>query len=203
MPTADDPPAISQSDNDRCGLTPTGTDRGATDDEELCRLIAALQTCFVDLAKKQEEQGEKLYRAMEALKLPVPTTDKKTSFWNSYMKLADEYDKEFHAKYSTDLDTALIFIEPQLATDPPKIIIIVQCLLYASLSTTLLAVLLAVLGKQWLMYYQAAGSRGTIEKRGLERQRKLDGWGATVTVTDPPVALPLFWRVTVTMEGVA
>ncbi|KAJ7769369.1 hypothetical protein B0H16DRAFT_1237561, partial [Mycena metata] len=109
--------------------------------------------------------------------------DKKTAFWNSYMKLADEHDKEFQQKYSTDLDTALIFvsdfaldvlklvvsnwlpqsglfsavasafviqIEPQLA--PPntsKIIVIVQCLLYASLFTTLLAALLAVLGKQW------------------------------------------------------
>ncbi|KAJ7694019.1 hypothetical protein B0H16DRAFT_894573 [Mycena metata] len=171
MSTADDPPAFSQSDNDR--------------------LIAALQTCFVDLAKKQEEQGKKLYRAVEALKPQLPTTDKKTAFWTSYMKLADEHDKEFQAKYSTDLDTALIFvrsglfsavasafviqIEPQLATDPPKIIVIVQCLLYASLSATLLAALLAVLGKQWLMYYQAAGSRGTIDERGRERQRKFDG----------------------------
>ncbi|KAJ7769411.1 hypothetical protein B0H16DRAFT_1778975 [Mycena metata] len=169
MSITDDPVAISQSDNDR--------------------LIAALQTCFVDLAKKQEQQGEKLYRAVEALKPQAPTTDKKTAFWNSYMKLADEHDKEFQEKYSTDLDTALIFsglfsavasafviqIEPQLTTDPPKIIVIVQCLLYASLFTTLLAALLAVLGKQWLMYYQAAGSRGTIDERGRERQRKFDG----------------------------
>jgi hypothetical protein len=51
----------------------------------------------------------------------------------------------------------------------------VLSLLYISLFTTLLAALLAVLGKQWIMYYQAAGSRGTIEERGLERQRKLDG----------------------------
>ncbi|KAJ7769372.1 hypothetical protein B0H16DRAFT_254907 [Mycena metata] len=189
MSTADDPVAIPQSDNDR--------------------LIAALQTCFVDLAKKQEEQGEKLYRAVEALKPQVPSTDKKTAFWNSYMKLADEHDKEFQQKYSTDLDTALIFsglfsavasafviqIEPQLA--PPntsKIIVIVQCLLYASLFTTLLAALLAVLGKQWLMYYQAAGSRGTIEERGRERQRKLDGlvkWKFEVVLQAFPLLLQL------------
>ncbi|KAJ7769428.1 hypothetical protein B0H16DRAFT_1881955 [Mycena metata] len=169
MSTATGSPVISQSDNDR--------------------LMAALQACFGDLAKKQEEQGEKLYRAVEALKPQVPSTDKKTAFWNSYMKLADEHDKEFQEKYSTDLDTALIFsglfsavasafviqIEPQLTMDPPKIIVVVQCLLYASLFTTLLAALLAVLGKQWLMYYQAAGSRGTIDERGRERQRKLDG----------------------------
>ncbi|KAJ7694021.1 hypothetical protein B0H16DRAFT_1351917, partial [Mycena metata] len=59
--------------------------------------------------------------------------------------------------------------------DPPRIIIIVQCSLYASLFTTLFVAFLAVLGKQWLKYYQAAGSRGTIEERGRERQRKLDG----------------------------
>ncbi|KAJ7769387.1 hypothetical protein B0H16DRAFT_1715849 [Mycena metata] len=189
MSTADDPVAIPQSDNDR--------------------LITALQTCFVDLAKKQEEQGEKLYRAVEALKSQAPSTDKKTAFWSSYMKLADEHDKEFQQKYSTDLDTALIFsglfsavssafviqIEPQLALpNASKIIVIVQCLLYASLFTTLLAALLAVLGKQWLMYYQAAGSRGTIEERGLERQRKLNGlvkWKFEVVLQTFPLLLQL------------
>ncbi|KAJ7759590.1 hypothetical protein B0H16DRAFT_1533849, partial [Mycena metata] len=106
-----------------------------------------------------------------------------------YMKLADEHDKEFQQKYSTDLDTALLFaglfsavssafiiqIEPKLESDPPSIIVAVQSLLYISLFTTLLAALLAVLGKQWVMHYQVAGSRGTMEERGLERQRKLDG----------------------------
>ncbi|KAJ6602846.1 hypothetical protein DFH09DRAFT_452952 [Mycena vulgaris] len=109
------------------------------------------------------------------------------------MKLADEHDKEFQRKYSTDLDTALIFaglfsavssafiiqIQPQLTpapmTAPPTIIVVVQSLLYISLSTTLLAALLAVLGKQWIMHYEAAGSRGSVEERGLERQRKLNG----------------------------
>ncbi|KAJ7217303.1 hypothetical protein GGX14DRAFT_440978 [Mycena pura] len=105
------------------------------------------------------------------------------------MKLADEHDKEFKEKYSTDLDTSLIFaglfsaiasafiilIQPQLTLDPPIKIVVAQSILYISLSSTLLAALLAVLGKQWLMYYQAAGSRGTTEQRGLERQRKLDG----------------------------
>ncbi|KAJ7930137.1 hypothetical protein B0H13DRAFT_916103 [Mycena leptocephala] len=154
------------------------------------RLIAVLQTCFSELIKKQEDQGDRLHRAMEALKTQVPATDKKTSFWNSYMKLADEHDKEFQQKYSTDLDTALIFaglfsavssafiiqIQPQLmVSNPLTIILVAQSMLYISLLTTLLAALLAVLGKQWIMYYQAAGSRGTIEERGLERQRKLDG----------------------------
>ncbi|KAJ7106200.1 hypothetical protein C8R44DRAFT_577704, partial [Mycena epipterygia] len=35
--------------------------------------------------------------------------DKKTKFWNLYKALADEHDKEFLQKYSTDLDTSLIF----------------------------------------------------------------------------------------------
>ncbi|KAF7360764.1 hypothetical protein MVEN_00808400 [Mycena venus] len=105
------------------------------------------------------------------------------------MKLADEHDKEFQQKYSTDLDTALIFaglfsavssafiiqIQPLLPSSTPIIAVAVLSFLYISLFTTLLAALLAVLGKQWVMYYQAAGSRGTIEQRGLERQRKLDG----------------------------
>ncbi|KAJ7178310.1 hypothetical protein C8R46DRAFT_1076321 [Mycena filopes] len=105
------------------------------------------------------------------------------------MKLADEHDKEFREKYGTDLDTALIFaglfsavssafiiqIQPLLVANVPTVIIVVQALQYISLFTALLAALLAVLGKQWIMYYNAAGSRGTIEERGLERQRKLDG----------------------------
>jgi hypothetical protein len=44
------------------------------------------------------------------LRLPVPVTDKKNTFWTSYMKLADEHDKEFKEKYGTDLDTSLIFV---------------------------------------------------------------------------------------------
>ncbi|KAK6985033.1 hypothetical protein R3P38DRAFT_2575239 [Favolaschia claudopus] len=120
---------------------------------------------------------------------PVPTTDKKTAFWKGYNELASEYDKEFLKRYDTDLDTSLIFaglfsavasafiiqIQPDFDLDPSLLSLIAQSLLYVSLGSTLLVALLAVLGKQWLMYYRAAGERGTIEARGLERQRKLDG----------------------------
>ncbi|KAK6977668.1 hypothetical protein R3P38DRAFT_3471940 [Favolaschia claudopus] len=120
---------------------------------------------------------------------PPATTDKKTAFWNGYMTLANEYDKEFLQKYGTDLDTSLIFaglfsavasafiiqIQPEFESAPHPLTVIAQSLLYISLGSTLLASLLAVLGKQWLMYYSAAGEQGTIERRGLERQRKLDG----------------------------
>ncbi|KAJ7510893.1 hypothetical protein B0H11DRAFT_2215632 [Mycena galericulata] len=176
------------------------------------RLIITLKACFQDLIAKQEEQTEKIHKAVEALKPQAPVTDKKTTFWNAYMKLADEYDKEFQQKYSTDLDTGLIFaglfsavssafiiqIQPTMAseqTEPPlSLVVISQSLLYFSLFTTLLAALLAVLGKQWVMYYQAAGSRGSIEERGLERQRKLDGlrkWKFDAVLQMFPVLLQL------------
>ncbi|KAF8205611.1 hypothetical protein K438DRAFT_516343 [Mycena galopus ATCC 62051] len=160
------------------------------------RLILALQTCFHELIKKQEEQADRIHRAVEALK-PPESVDTNTAFWGSYMKLADEHDKEFQKKYSNDLDTALIFaglfsavssafiiqiqpeittaVQPELTSPPPAIVVLAQSLLYISLFTTLFAALLAVLGKQWITYYDAAGSRGSIEERGLERQRKLDG----------------------------
>ncbi|KAJ7439241.1 hypothetical protein FB451DRAFT_941253, partial [Mycena latifolia] len=48
---------------------------------------------------------------------------------------------------------ASIFTEPEIQiaqwTGPPSVIVAVQILLYASLFSTLLAALLAVLGKQW------------------------------------------------------
>ncbi|KAJ7479718.1 hypothetical protein FB451DRAFT_1556572 [Mycena latifolia] len=174
----------------------TASAEPASDNE---KLIAALQICFYDLVQKQEEQrkiqqerADRLYEAVAALKPQAsPVPDKKTVFWKAYMKLADEHDNEFKGKYGADLDTALIFaglfsavssafiiqIEPQLTTtsEPSRTIVVVQSLLYISLFTTLLAALLTVLGKQWIMHYQEAGSRGTIEERGLERQRKLDG----------------------------
>ncbi|KAJ7859381.1 hypothetical protein B0H14DRAFT_3630299 [Mycena olivaceomarginata] len=170
------------------------------------RLIQTLQLCFSDLARtqqaqiklqedqarKHEEQATRLQQAVEALKPKVTATDKKTSFWNAYKTLADEQDKEFQQKYSSDLDTALIFaglfsavdsafiiqIQPELRphhADPQLLVLIAQNLLYLSLFSTLLAALLAVLGKQWLMHYLSAGERGTIGARGLERQRKFDG----------------------------
>ncbi|KAJ6599846.1 hypothetical protein DFH09DRAFT_626872 [Mycena vulgaris] len=167
--------------------------------------------------------------------------DKQAEFWNLYKPLADEHDKEFLEKYSTDLDTSLIFaglfsavssafiieIQPELQPDPNNmnqalmrllihtinssifsgsdiiipispapttVVIVAQGLLYASLSCTLLTALLAVLGKQWLMHYSAAGKRGTIEARGLERQRKFDGirrWKFDTVLQTFPLLLQL------------
>ncbi|KAJ6560889.1 hypothetical protein DFH09DRAFT_509000 [Mycena vulgaris] len=66
---------------------------------------------------------------------------------------------------------------PQITegTGPAPIIVVAQSLLYFSLMSTLLAALLAVLGKQWLLHYDSVGERGTLEERGLERQRKFTG----------------------------
>ncbi|KAJ7712085.1 hypothetical protein B0H16DRAFT_1626274 [Mycena metata] len=58
---------------------------------------------------------------------------------------------------------------------PPTIIVVAQGFLYFSLFSTLLAALLAVLGKQWILHYDSVGERGTIAERGLERQHKFDG----------------------------
>ncbi|KAJ7269197.1 hypothetical protein C8J57DRAFT_1000814, partial [Mycena rebaudengoi] len=178
-------------------------------------------------------------------------------FWNAYKTLSEEYDREFHKKYGTDLDTSLIFvsnlsilifswvilylkaglfsavssafiiqIQPELQQDPNEVmqqllrilihnsnqsifagmdlaesnsratttVVVVQSLLYASLFSTLLAALLAVLGKQWLMHYDAAGSRGTLAERGLERQRKYDGlqkWKFALVMEMFPLLLQL------------
>ncbi|KAJ7740835.1 hypothetical protein B0H16DRAFT_1566368 [Mycena metata] len=61
------------------------------------------------------------------------------------------------------------------SSSPPTVIVVAQGFLYFSLFSTLLAALLAVLGKQWLLHYDSVGERGTIAERGLEHQHKFDG----------------------------
>ena len=58
---------------------------------------------------------------------------------------------------------------------PPQGIVNVQCLLYASLATSLLSAFLAMLGKQWLNRYASIDMRGSVIERCQNRQRKLDG----------------------------
>ncbi|KAJ7751337.1 hypothetical protein B0H14DRAFT_3602756 [Mycena olivaceomarginata] len=177
------------------------------------RPVTENDSCFTDFLKEQKEQTSRLVEELRP-KHP-PTTDKKTAFWNAYKTLADEHDKELLHRYSTDLDTSLIFaglfsavdsafiiqIQPEIQPHGARpIVIFAQCLLYISLFSTLLASLLAVLGKQWLMYYSAAGEKGSIEVRGLEWQRKLDGlvkWKFEAVIQIFPLllqlALFLFW----------
>ncbi|KAF8210820.1 hypothetical protein K438DRAFT_1664771, partial [Mycena galopus ATCC 62051] len=154
-----------------------------TDNE---RLINALQACFADFLKEQKEQTNRLVQELRPK--PWPTPDKKTTFWKRYKTLADEHDKALLQRYSTDLDSTLIFagifsavdsafiiqIQPQFP-DPSRIMLAALSLLYFSLGATLFAALLAVLGKQWLTCYSAGEKQGTIETRGLQHQQKLDG----------------------------
>ncbi|KAL0949348.1 hypothetical protein HGRIS_009418 [Hohenbuehelia grisea] len=75
---------------------------------------------------------------------------------------------------------------------PPGSVIWTQAILYASLSASLLAAFGAVLGKQWLSYYDRVGVRGTIDVRCKERQEKLDGiehWHFRAVIDVLPVLL--------------
>ena len=58
---------------------------------------------------------------------------------------------------------------------PPRSIVQVQAMLYASLTASLLSAFLATLGKQWLNQYASTNRRGTVIERSQSRQRKLDG----------------------------
>ena len=76
--------------------------------------------------------------------------------------------------------------------DPSRTTIWVQCLLYASIVCSLFAALGAVLGKQWLDHYMSVGERGTIETRGMERQRKfaaLEAWHFRTILEFLPILL--------------
>ncbi|OJA11725.1 hypothetical protein AZE42_11467 [Rhizopogon vesiculosus] len=61
------------------------------------------------------------------------------------------------------------------STDYSSSTVWMQTLAYASLAFSVLAAFGAVMGKQWLNSYKAARGRGSLEERGLQRQRKLDG----------------------------
>ena len=58
---------------------------------------------------------------------------------------------------------------------PPRTIIQVQAVLYASLATSLFSAFLAMLGKQWLNRYASIDMRGSAIERSQNRQRKFDG----------------------------
>jgi hypothetical protein len=60
-------------------------------------------------------------------------------------------------------------------TGPPRTIVHVQAMLFASLVASLFSAFLAMLGKQWLNRYASTDMRGTAIERSQNRQRKLDG----------------------------
>jgi hypothetical protein len=60
-------------------------------------------------------------------------------------------------------------------TGPPRAIVQVQAILFASLAVSLFSAFLAMLGKQWLNRYESIDKRGSAVERSHNRQRKLDG----------------------------
>ena len=85
---------------------------------------------------------------------------------------------------------------------PPPTIVQVQAILYASLTSSLLAAFLAVLGKQWLNRYALTDVRGTVIERSQNRQRKLDG--IVAWYFDPVMeSLPLMLQAALLLLGCA
>ena len=74
---------------------------------------------------------------------------------------------------------------------PPPEIVTVQSLLYASLTTSLFAAFLAMLGKQWVNRYLRNRGGSAVDK-SRDRQRKLDGlekWHFHLAIESLPVML--------------
>jgi len=101
-------------------------------------------------------------------------------------------------------------------TGPPREITIVQSLLYASLTTSLFAAFLAMLGKQWVNRY-LRNRGGSAADKSRDRQQKLDGfekWHFRLTIESLPVMLQLallllgcalsryLWTISRTVAGV-
>ena len=101
-------------------------------------------------------------------------------------------------------------------TGPPPEIVTVQSLLYASLTTSLFAAFLAMLGKQWANRYLRNRGGSTADK-SRDRQRKLDGfeeWHFHLAIESLPVMLQLallllgsalskyLWTISRTVAGV-
>ncbi|KAG8927053.1 hypothetical protein FRC02_008520 [Tulasnella sp. 418] len=138
-------------------------------------------------------------------------------YWQKYLELAQDQDKDLVANLNVQLDSLLIFaglfsgintgfivlavtlLTPSASdqtnellrllilqtnstlletASPPwqldPISIRITCLFSASLSCGLLASMGAVLGKQWLSYYQRAGQTGSLSDRVFQRQKKFD-----------------------------
>jgi len=63
-------------------------------------------------------------------------------------------------------------------TGPPRPLVRVQALLYASLAASLFSASLAMFGKRWLNLYASVDMRGSAIERSQNRQRKVDGFVA-------------------------
>ena len=82
---------------------------------------------------------------------------------------------------------------PATQQNPPSEIVLVNCLLFASLLMSLLAAFAAMLGKQWLNRYSRHAGGSMIERCG-DRQRKFDGlqrWRFYFIIESLPVMLQI------------
>jgi len=78
-------------------------------------------------------------------------------------------------------------------TGPDPIVIRVQTTLYCSLAASLLAVFVAMLGKQWLNHYAKAEMRGSVIDHSRHRQSKMNGvvtWHFDFVMECLPLMLP-------------
>ena len=106
---------------------------------------------------------------------------------------------------------------PPQWTGPPRTIVRVQAILFASLAASLFSAFLAMLGKQWLNRYASVDMRGSAIERSQHRQQKLDGiisWYFNYVIQLIPVMLQVallllggalsryFWHVSTTVASV-
>ena len=117
-------------------------------------------------------------------------------------------------------ETAALLRIPTLPqwNGPPPVMVHVQAILFASLAISLLAALLAMIGKQWLSRYGSPDMRGSSIEQCHNRQRKVDGidaWHFTHVVESLPLMLQAsllllgcalsryFWEVSIVVASVA
>ena len=80
---------------------------------------------------------------------------------------------------------------PTTRSGPNDGVVAVQCLLYASLATSLFAAFVAMLGKQWLNRFARSNGRTAAEK-SWDRQNKLQGmeqWHFCIVMESLPLML--------------
>lgn len=86
-----------------------------------------------------------------------------------------------------------VTLPPAAWSGPGNEVIVVQSLLYASLSTSLFAAFVAMLGKQWLNRFSRNKGR-TVAEKSWDRQNKLQGierWHFHVVMESLPIMLQL------------
>ncbi|KAG8979382.1 hypothetical protein FRC05_008367 [Tulasnella sp. 425] len=72
-------------------------------------------------------------------------------------------------------DNSTLALADPPAFSPSSNSVIANCLLYASLSCSLLAAMGAMMAKEWLQSFDRTGQTGPLEEQGQFRQRKYDG----------------------------